>query len=216
MRQDDVPDVSRVERECFSNPWPQSAYRRELRNPANNHYVVLRHRPTDRLPRGGRGDEPRSVARLAAVRPQAGPGHGHSSTRSSASPACGCCSTRRTSPPSACSHGYRGKGLGELLLIDLFDEARCERNAEWLTLEVRVSNDSAQALYHKYGFTRQGAAPPLLQRQRRGRLHHVVAVAAHARVQRALRAACARPRASDLRDELMPRPESSPAARSPR
>ena len=25
-----------------------------------------------------------------------------------------------------------------------------------LTLEVRVSNESAQALYHKYGFTRQG------------------------------------------------------------
>jgi ribosomal-protein-alanine N-acetyltransferase len=30
------------------------------------------------------------------------------------------------------------------------------RGAEWLTLEVRVSNDAAQALYQKYGFTQRG------------------------------------------------------------
>src|SRR5690606_20918578 len=50
---------------------------------------------------------------------------------------------------------HRGRGLGELLLIDLFEKA-IQRNAEWVTLEVRVSNAPAQALYHKYGFTRQG------------------------------------------------------------
>src|SRR5688572_22641389 len=42
MTQDDVPEVSRVERRCFANPWPASAYRRELQNPAQNYYVVLR------------------------------------------------------------------------------------------------------------------------------------------------------------------------------
>src|SRR5918997_6657563 len=42
MTQADVPDVSRVERRCFANPWPASAYRRELQNPAQNYYVVLR------------------------------------------------------------------------------------------------------------------------------------------------------------------------------
>src|SRR5919112_2319384 len=42
MTQDDVPEVSRVERGCFTNPWPASAYRRELQNPAQNYYVVLR------------------------------------------------------------------------------------------------------------------------------------------------------------------------------
>src|SRR5688500_68917 len=42
MNQDDVPEVSRVERRCFANPWPASAYRRELQNPAQNFYVVLR------------------------------------------------------------------------------------------------------------------------------------------------------------------------------
>jgi ribosomal-protein-alanine N-acetyltransferase len=49
----------------------------------------------------------------------------------------------------------RGKGLGELMLVELFEAAQA-RGAEWLTLEVRVSNTPAQALYEKYGFTRQG------------------------------------------------------------
>ena len=37
----------------------------------------------------------------------------------------------------------------------MVDEA-IARGANWLTLEVRVSNDSAQALYRKYGFSVQG------------------------------------------------------------
>src|SRR5689334_19688185 len=42
MTQDDVPSVSRVERRCFANPWPTSAYRRELQNPTQTYYIVLR------------------------------------------------------------------------------------------------------------------------------------------------------------------------------
>jgi ribosomal-protein-alanine N-acetyltransferase len=49
----------------------------------------------------------------------------------------------------------RGRGLGELLLVAMFDEA-FRRHTNWLTLEVRVSNAPAQSLYHKYGFTEQG------------------------------------------------------------
>ena len=49
----------------------------------------------------------------------------------------------------------RGQGLGELLLVALADEA-IRRGAEWLTLEVRVSNEPAQGLYRKYGFSVQG------------------------------------------------------------
>jgi len=50
---------------------------------------------------------------------------------------------------------HRGQGLGELMLLCMFDEASA-RGARWLTLEVRVTNDAAQALYRKYGFTTQG------------------------------------------------------------
>jgi len=46
----------------------------------------------------------------------------------------------------------RGQRLGEELLVHLLDEA-IERNASWITLEVRETNDIAQKLYRKYGFT---------------------------------------------------------------
>lgn len=154
MRIEDVPEVSRVERRCFTNAWPQSAYRRELRNPNNNYYIVMR--DYGRVPPAapeGEQDQQRGALSLLPFR-RKGP----------------------ETPPSAPIIGfagmwilldeahittigvapeYRGRGLGEMLLIDLFEEA-LRRGAEWVTLEVRVSNETAQSLYHKYGFTRQG------------------------------------------------------------
>ncbi|HTX58380.1 MAG TPA: ribosomal protein S18-alanine N-acetyltransferase [Verrucomicrobiae bacterium] len=47
---------------------------------------------------------------------------------------------------------YRGKRYGEVMVLRLIGEA-IERGAAWMTLEVRESNVSAQALYRKYGFT---------------------------------------------------------------
>ncbi len=46
----------------------------------------------------------------------------------------------------------RGRKYGELMLLYLLDEA-IERDAAWMTLEVRESNVTAQQLYRKYGFT---------------------------------------------------------------
>jgi ribosomal-protein-alanine N-acetyltransferase len=166
MRQDDVAEVSHVERRCFSNPWPSSAYRRELRNPLQNYYVILRAYPgqpdVTAQPPGSNGhqsgrqaDGPRSLPRLPLLS-----------------------FVRKTTPERSQPHiagfagmwllydeahittigvdpDYRGRGLGELLLTDLIDEA-VERGATWLTLEVRVSNDVAQRLYEKYGFSVHG------------------------------------------------------------
>lgn len=50
---------------------------------------------------------------------------------------------------------HRGRGLGEVLFLAMVDET-IARGANWLTLEVRVSNTAAQALYRKYGFTVHG------------------------------------------------------------
>ncbi len=47
---------------------------------------------------------------------------------------------------------YRGRRYGEVMLMRLLDEA-IARGASWMTLEVRESNEVAQALYRKYGFT---------------------------------------------------------------
>jgi len=47
---------------------------------------------------------------------------------------------------------WRGRKYGEQLLIFLLREA-IARGASWITLEVRESNEVAQRLYRKYGFT---------------------------------------------------------------
>lgn len=50
---------------------------------------------------------------------------------------------------------YRGQHIGERLLVGLID-AGLARDARWMTLEVRKSNATAQALYKKYGFREIG------------------------------------------------------------
>ena len=50
---------------------------------------------------------------------------------------------------------YRGQHIGERLLIGLIETALA-RGARWMTLEVRTSNQTAQALYKKYGFKEIG------------------------------------------------------------
>ena len=167
MTQDDVPGVSRVERRCFANPWPASAYRRELQNPEQNYYVVL-HETRLGSPVPDPVPEP--------VRAEHGTANGKAVPRRSLLPI----GRNRKQESNGVDHGtivgfagmwlafdeahvttigidprHRGHGLGELLLLCMFDEAMIRR-ANWLTLEVRVSNTAAQALYRKYGFTTHG------------------------------------------------------------
>ncbi len=49
----------------------------------------------------------------------------------------------------------RGQHIGERLLVSLI-EAALQKRARWMTLEVRKSNATAQALYKKYGFREIG------------------------------------------------------------
>lgn len=153
MGLDDVPEVSQIERRCFSNPWPSSAYRRELRNPQNNSYIVLRWRdpqapdplPVDERSRGGLNLFP--FVRRPDPRQRNDPLVGFAGMWMVLDEAH--ITTIGVIPEQ------RGRSLGEWLFLALIEEATA-RNARWVTLEVRVSNTSAQALYEKYGFTRQG------------------------------------------------------------
>ena len=165
MTQADVEEVSRLERRCFTNPWPVSAYRRELRMPQQNYYSVLREWPdgaegtSSGSGNGSAPDDRHSGLRQRLATLAGGRLHG--------SPA---------KPPIIGFAGmwvlyeeahittigvepaHRGRGLGEILLMDLFEEAE-RRNATWVTLEVRVTNATAQNLYRKYGFTIEGRRP---------------------------------------------------------
>jgi ribosomal-protein-alanine N-acetyltransferase len=156
MRQEDVSEVSEVDRLCFTNPWPQSAYRRELRKPQNNYYVVLR-RSLAPHTNGSTDEDHEARGRFSFIPIQL---PWRNEAPQSRDPIIGFAgmwimfdeahiTTIGVHPDE------RGNGLGELLLLQLFVEAAA-RGAEMLTLEVRVSNEAAQALYCKYGFTRQG------------------------------------------------------------
>lgn len=54
--------------------------------------------------------------------------------------------------------GYRGKGLGELLLLEM-QKLAVFFGAARMTLEVRVTNEVAQRLYRKLGFEEAGVRP---------------------------------------------------------
>lgn len=57
---------------------------------------------------------------------------------------------------------YRGNSLGELMLTQCLE--RCaSQSIHWVTLEVRVTNYTAQNLYYKYGFASVGIRPKYYQ-----------------------------------------------------
>ena len=192
MRLEDIPEVSRVERLCFSNPWPQSAYRRELRNSGNNYYVVLWNRPDTPEEREARRAEHRGPLSILPFARRSDHSHGDAVVGFAGM---WILYDEAHITTIGVSPELRGRSLGELLLVDVFEKA-IARNAEWVTLEVRVSNASAQALYEKYGFTRQGV---------RRRYYSDNGEDAYIMWSPSLRAPDYRARFEELRDALMRR-----------
>jgi ribosomal-protein-alanine N-acetyltransferase len=186
MTHDDIPQVAAIERVCFSMPWPVSAYKRELKTPESNRYIVVRYLTPEQarqvnLPeptatnlthlthyelRAGAGDamslpsrtQPSGgLARLTSLLPWRKNGHAEVEAEEAHRqfPVVGYAglwlmvdeghvTTIGVHPD------HRGKGAGELLFLGLVDIA-AEMKAARVTLEVRVSNLPAQALYRKYG-----------------------------------------------------------------
>jgi ribosomal-protein-alanine N-acetyltransferase len=157
MEMDDIPEVMAVERECFPTPWPASAYRRELRDRATARYIVARYHGTALEDPSGRVPEPRRsffTIRIPLF------GKPVQAVPNPKPPIVGFAGlwlmldeAHITTIGVKVSH--RGRGVGELLLLGLFDAA-LEMGAALMTLEVRVSNSVAQKLYEKYGFERVG------------------------------------------------------------
>jgi len=167
MQIEDVDEVSRVERECFTTPWPVNAYRRELRENRLSRYVVVRWHETEPAPAS---PAPAPGPELD-VDPLAGVRRAVSSLLRPFG-----LSDRAESREAPAILGFagmwlmfdeahittigvkrsmRGRGLGELMLVHLIDQAR-DMGAKRLTLEVRVSNNVAQELYRKYTFKEEG------------------------------------------------------------
>ncbi len=158
MHEDDIPRVQEIERQSFTAPWSANTYRRELKQPETSRYLVARSSPT--LPDDDLLSPPvrkRSIWRSllpamfdAPHPPSPYPIVGYAGLWLMVDE--GHITTIAVAP------SHRGQGIGELLLNGLIDQA-IDIKAERLTLEVRISNESAQRLYLKYGFHPSGTRP---------------------------------------------------------
>jgi ribosomal-protein-alanine N-acetyltransferase len=159
MVEDDIEYVQQIERRSFSTPWSANTYRHELRSASNSRYIVARTSPTPPPPR--ETGQPVRRGFLASLLP--GLFGSASATARSPHPIVGYGGLWLNVDEGhvttiAVAPEYRGRGIGELLLNGLIDQA-LTLNTDMLTLEVRVSNIVAQQLYLKYGFRPSGTRP---------------------------------------------------------
>ncbi len=169
MSVDDIPQVIEIERDSFPTMWPPTAFKRELQQNRLANYIVLIEHNSDVSVTPSEPEPQRHAAHLGRI---------FGELRSFLGPR-----EERPLPPLeerpelivgfigvwmlpdeahivtvAVREGYRREGLGELLLISAIDLAQSQRQP-LITLEVRVSNEVALALYEKYGFERAGRRP---------------------------------------------------------
>ncbi len=159
MKMEDVPEVMAIERDSFTAPWPSSAYRHELTQNRNAHYLVLRLTgDADHEPVAPAVVMPERRGFLSALLPRILFNHtflGPHEITMAGYAGLWLMIDEAHVTTIASRPQFRGRGYGELLLASLVEIA-LDINARWLTLEVRVSNESAQALYRKYGFHVEG------------------------------------------------------------
>jgi ribosomal-protein-alanine N-acetyltransferase len=148
MTAGDIAQVMDIERESFTSMWPQTAYRRELQNKVARYFVITEtddDTPAESAPNGlwhtlrriVSNESTDSVGRLLGfIGVWLVAGEAHIVT-------------------VAVRESHRRMGIGERLVIATI-EAALEYGQEVLTLEVRKSNEAAQLLYEKYGFSRVG------------------------------------------------------------
>jgi ribosomal-protein-alanine N-acetyltransferase len=171
MRITDIPQVLEVEGESFPTMWPPTAFKRELQQNRLAQYIVITEHDPSRAP-------------AVAVEPEPDPRLHSSLGRiwGELRQFLGAESGDELPPPEerpdlivgflgvwmlpdeahivtvAVRETHRRQGIGELLVIAALEMAR-DRNQGLVTLECRVTNDAALALYAKYGFQQVGLRP---------------------------------------------------------
>jgi tRNA threonylcarbamoyl adenosine modification protein YeaZ/ribosomal-protein-alanine acetyltransferase len=119
----DIARAAAVEREVFSDPWPESFFESALAHPLCHARVLVRPEPASDAPFGGLLGY--SVAWVGA-------GDAHLDNL-------------------AVVPSVRRRGLARRLLLEVLDAVRAAGDTR-LTLEVRATNAAAQALYRSEGF----------------------------------------------------------------
>ncbi len=129
MAWEDIEQVREIDLTCFPTMLPPTNYRTEMINPMA-HYLVAYEKAADKP----ENNHSPFILGFVGLWFMAGEAHVIN---------------------IAVRPGYRHQGAGELLFLRAIELAQ-ELNASMVTLEVRVSNWTAQRLYAKYGLTQRG------------------------------------------------------------
>ncbi|MEK7354741.1 MAG: ribosomal protein S18-alanine N-acetyltransferase [Chloroflexota bacterium] len=162
MCKEDVDQITEIDREAFPTQWPPPNYQSELKNHMAHLTVVCdgdkpveqqtANTPPEKSSPGLAARLRRLFSRNSSLGNEASPSTRHYIVGFVAS---WIMADEAHITSIAVREAYRRQGLGEQLIISAIEMAM-EQKASILTLEVRVSNTGAQALYSKYGFTQVG------------------------------------------------------------
>jgi ribosomal-protein-alanine N-acetyltransferase len=165
----DISQVMEIERESFLDMWPPTAFKRDIQHNRLARYLVAveqqeeaqeamalltqRERRSAPMPPPRLGRWVGELKRLFGVEEEEG-------AETSLEPVVGFVGVWLMADEAhivtiAVRESHRGRGIGELLLIAAIELAALD-DREVVTLEVRASNQAAQALYEKYGFRKVG------------------------------------------------------------
>lgn len=143
-----LPDAVMLDHLCFGGLWSVDGYRREMDNP-NSDLIVLRLESgsSELVPPPSSEPAFEQILDLPLL-----------SATDQGVIGLGCCWFILEEAHVillAVHPGQRRQGFGQLLLHALLCRAH-QRQSEWATLEVRISNDPAIALYQQFGFEEVG------------------------------------------------------------
>ncbi|MBI2288583.1 MAG: ribosomal protein S18-alanine N-acetyltransferase [Chloroflexi bacterium] len=163
MRQEDIAQVAKIDREAFSTQLPPPDFHYELRNKVA-HYIVACDKaenssnPVNLEAPSGNNSTGLSARLINLFRRR----HfvNNELPPTSAEDITGFAgfwviANEAHITSIAVREAHRHQSIGELLMISVLDRAK-ELKAHMATLEVRASNAIAQSLYTKYGFTQVG------------------------------------------------------------
>ena len=164
MRPEDIPQVAEIEREGFPTTWPHTPFKRELQNRMARYLVAWtrweeesndsssEEQPVLEKPKPFIGQLLASVRDLFTAPPEV-----THQQRDFIAGYVGVWFAVNEAHITAIAvrEAYRRLGLGELLVQGTI-EMGMARHVQCVTLEARVSNFPAHALYEKYGFQKTG------------------------------------------------------------
>lgn len=143
MNMDDIQQVLEIDALSFPNPWSRRTYQHEVES-SNTAQMIVIEAPT---PLFTSLSPLSSLVRRWWGTPQTQRVLGYGG--------CWLIAGEAHISTIAVHPEFRGKGLGELLLMGMLKRA-INLQADYSVLEVRVSNSQAQALYDKYEYKKVG------------------------------------------------------------